>query len=551
MRKISTIVVRLLAVAVVAGAVDVYEEELFTVKRGSVEFLNYEGPHAKIETREQIRGIGQSLGSLDTTTTSSADFVGKYSVLHIIDEEDPEGLNADLFTIHATAEVDHIDNIRRILAGYLMQSYDYTFEDARLVAEFITFYNAVFRGNMEYFRNKYKDKVVAALDPATVGLSTRYTEWPGKTQMVIPLTTKAMQGGIGALHTDELTEKEVIEDLREREGKGVEERKEMTELKEREVEQEQARIEEEKGRLDEKAEELDSAIEQKKTEQQAVDESLAEVEQKQGQVEEEKTEIAAREERTPEDEQRQEELEQEEQAIQEEKSRLEEQKQTVEQEKEVLETEREEITQEQEKLTEDEKAQEERQDRIKEEREQIAKDEQGIIEEERAARAEQPEERRTGVFLLTREEDGAVFGQLATVDVQSGDVVGSSGVRTIRGRRVYEFADAILVVAGIKDGVRAVRLTLLDADSFQSLGVDGDTDIYPDTDVHVDADFVYAAVDQDGAYRLGKFGTDLTAVAISETEILPFTAIRMTDEGVLVQASDGTVRVLDVEELGE
>ena len=217
---------------------DIAEAELFTIRDTTVEFINYEGPHSKIETLEQIMGVGIFLGESIETGYSTASYGNKYKVIHAVGESPDEGLEADIFMVLEDAEVDHIRNMRYMLAGFFMAAYDYELEDGLLLAEFVTIYNAVYRGKMDFLGGKYKQIVTRNLDPGAAGISTLYTDWPGRTEMVIPLTEIASEGGIGSLDTDVLTEDEVIEELRTQPDRGLESRKEITELKEREVEKE-------------------------------------------------------------------------------------------------------------------------------------------------------------------------------------------------------------------------------------------------------------------------------------------------------------------------
>ena len=186
MKKTSVLTLILLAAcaAFVAGQ-EVAETELLSVKGTTVEFINYEGPHSKIETLEEIMGIGIYLGNAIGKDYSTADYAGKYRVIHAVGESVDEGLEADIFMVLRDAEVDHIRNMRYMLAGFLMAAYDFSQEDALLLAEFVTIYNAVYRGKMDFFGGKYRQIVTRNLNPEAAGISTIYTDWPGKTEMLM------------------------------------------------------------------------------------------------------------------------------------------------------------------------------------------------------------------------------------------------------------------------------------------------------------------------------------------------------------------------------
>ena len=137
----------------------VYLDELKKAEDGNIVFQNYSGPHNKIDSIAEIRGIGEFLGREVGRYPGRFSFFGKYRVIHAVDYSIKKGLDADIFILEKTAEVDHIINLRRIIAGYLEAAYGYEPDQADLLAEFITVYNAVHRGDMEYFSIHYKSVV--------------------------------------------------------------------------------------------------------------------------------------------------------------------------------------------------------------------------------------------------------------------------------------------------------------------------------------------------------------------------------------------------------
>ena len=100
----------------------------------TVEFINYNGPHAVINSLDQIKSIGSGLGeavapSRDASTTAGAR--NRYYVVHAVDPTTTEKLDADILFIGADASVDHIRNLRHIIASYLVSAYNYSEADAR------------------------------------------------------------------------------------------------------------------------------------------------------------------------------------------------------------------------------------------------------------------------------------------------------------------------------------------------------------------------------------------------------------------------------------
>ncbi len=218
-------------------AVDVNKSELEASQSEQIQFENYSGPHAVIESRSAIMGIGRHLGeqvSSDVENPQSVEPYAKYSLYHVVGSLDEKGLDADILFLNPTAGVDHITNLRRIITGYLMAAYGYSQEDSETLAVFITVYNAVYRGNLSQFSSKYKSAVLTYLTEDSVGLSTNWEEWAGKTQLVIPLGEISEEGA--SVETSEISDDKVIEALRQDEDKSTEVREKMTEIKEKEAE---------------------------------------------------------------------------------------------------------------------------------------------------------------------------------------------------------------------------------------------------------------------------------------------------------------------------
>ncbi len=236
MKKLLCILAAALAGSALAWSLGVDEPEIQSAGRDSVEFENYGGPHAVIETAAAITNIGTELGLVvaeDTGVPVTVRPEGKYTLIHAVDPETEEGLDADILLLNPNAGVDHIRNLRRIISGYLTAAYGYDAEDAETIAVFVTVYNAVYRGDLDYFAGKYKEAVMVCLDEEKVGLSTVWSEWPGNTQIVIPLNDP--DSGISSVDTTTISDEQVIEALRQDEDMGIETRQAMTEIKEKEA----------------------------------------------------------------------------------------------------------------------------------------------------------------------------------------------------------------------------------------------------------------------------------------------------------------------------
>ncbi|MBR5096641.1 MAG: hypothetical protein IK094_05985, partial [Treponema sp.] len=257
MKKIGFFAVSLFAAASLFAA-QVNEAELKSVGQ-TIEFENYTGPHARVDTLEAIKGIGSSLGKevgKDSTKAANVGNQSKYYVIHAIDPSVKEKLDADILVLGANAEVDHIRNLRHIIASYLSAAYSYSESYAEAIATFVTVYNAVYRKNLDVFKSKYKDVVVNNLSADKCGLSTKYSEWPGASQIVIPVSDST--GGLSAVDTSVISDKEVVSSMKEEDGKNIDDRKKMVDIKEREAEKASEKAQESQKQATEKQKTADA-----------------------------------------------------------------------------------------------------------------------------------------------------------------------------------------------------------------------------------------------------------------------------------------------------
>jgi hypothetical protein len=543
----------------VTFGLEVDEEELTEQVDEEITFINYEGPHETIDSRDEIIGIGVYLGSTDEREFFTRSFANKYTIIHAVDPTVEELLDADIFIIGESALVDHVQSLRWMLEGYLSTYYVYNEEDAALLAEFITYYNAVFRKDMEYIGSNYKQIVFDNLDAEKIGISRSYKQWPGQTMMVIPLTEEAEEGGLGALDSDALSEDRVIEDLREQEDRGVEQRQDLVELKEREIEEEKQEIEEEKQQIEEEQQELEKR-------KQDLEERKEELEEKKQTIEEQPEEQPEEEavQPTPEDELPSEEqqkqvtgpepvTEEETEEQQPEEQDIEVVRAEIEREEEEIAEEEEQLEQRREEVEEREEEQEEREERVREEREQIAADQRELIAEEEGRDVEeeqpavQPEPEATVPFIIFRETTEGVVGRFVLAGARSGEIKTDSGIETVTSRSIQEVEEGYLTIA---ERDNEVRILLLDNETLQINRFSEDI-VYHNGQLLIEGDALYAPLRENGNWYLGRFNRQLRTTDRSEVAIAPFTLIFRVDNVLYVQDEDGSIVGLDSGNLEE
>ncbi len=374
--KKNILIAALCLLPIFAQAQYVAEDELKVEDK--VDFINFEGRQREYPA-EVIRDIGRSLSRGLDAGQQRARYANKYSVIHAYDPATPELLGADILIFEKDALVNHINSVRLILTGLLEQHYGYQRSDAEVLSVFATYYNAIHRGDVSYFSSKFQPVVLAHIDETNAGIAKHYKDWPGKTRLLIPLTAKAGKREIRSLDTTELTEKRVVEELKKKDDRGVEERKQITDLKEREAEKTKDEIVKKQEDLQDQKKELGQKDKELEKQQKELEKRTQELEKErlaarkiadEQQRRDREKELAAKNKELEEEKQRQSEAEKEleakkkesqqtERKIEEEKKQLAEKEKEIERDREAIEKDekivkiKEEITQNPEKAAEE------------------------------------------------------------------------------------------------------------------------------------------------------------------------------------------------------
>lgn len=525
--KISLLFLIALFSAIPLSAQKVDEEELKSAGNDTIVFINYTGPHSKIDSLASIKQLGSNLGTVvakDTSKATSAGNPAKYSVIHAIDPEETGKLDADIILVGADATVDHIDNLRRIIASYLVAAYGYSEKDAETVAVFVTVYNAVYRGNFDAYQKKYKKIVLDNLSPSNCGLSVNYTDWPGKSQIVIPLYN--VNGGLSTVDTSVISDTQVVKSMQEDDGKNVESRKEMVDIKEREAEnasqkaqeaqknavQEQKKLTEEKQKTEAAQQEAETARKEAETAQKKADENPNDAE---AQKEAEEKKIEAEEKQV---------------AYEEQKTAQEEQQAAADNAvKEAAEQ----------QAVADKKTSE-----AQEERKTIAQDQAEVIKKE-IENAAAP-----SVYGIELTNDATMLSGLIKVNTSTGEVIKSSPVTYIRNRTMFQAGENFVAIAGENKGNGTVKLVLLSPDTMEIIKESNET--VAENSVLVQDSGEYYCIVQDGKIStLAKYDSELNLKLKSSASLKPATPVTIAGQHIVVTGADGNVKVLDKSDLNE
>lgn len=528
MKKITCLLlISLLSISSIFS-LEVDKNELNTTGNEIIEFINYTGPHKVIDSAQAIKEIGSDLGkdiSLSVSSTNGSN--EKYYVVHSVTSESKDQLDADIIYIGSTATVDHVDNLRRIISGYLQSAYNYSEKDANTLAVFITVYNAVYRGKLDTFKSKYTEDVVKNLSSENCGLSTNYKDWPGKSEIVIPLFD-VKNGGLSTVDTSVIADSKVVDSMQEDEDRNIDSRKDMVDLKEREA--------------DESSEKAQEAQKEAVQEQKVLNETKKEAEEAKKEAEEAKKEAEEAKkvaEENPNDKKAQETAKEAEKKAEETTAKAEEKQQQVE---------------EQQKKTDDAKeaakeAQEiadKKQNEAQTERKEIAQDQQEI-QQEKIAEAKANTE--YGIIIVDEEN---LLSRLVKFNSDNGEIIRKSPVAVIRNRTIFEVgsegSEQFISVAGDNAGNGTIKLVLMDQDNMEITRESNET-LSEDSVLVKDGDDYYCVIDDNGKWVVAKYNAELSLRYKSSISVKSSTPITITKSGVVVTDSTGQLMLLSKTDL--
>lgn len=487
----------------VLHAQNVAEDVLKGKEIQGIVFKSYVGPHAVIETRAAIQGIGADLGRQIKTSGAEADYAKKYHVIRVHDATASK-LSADIFILAPNAGVDDIRNLNWIVSAYLQQAFGYSPTDADLLADFVTRYNAFYRGKMDYIAATFIPAVGTNVTAENAGIALDYAEWPGKTRLLIPLRDSLSKGLSGSVNTEEISNKDITTKMATEPGAGVDERKKLADLKEGEIVQEQKAVAQAEAKIAAPAagtppgptattSPAPSVSPQPATPAPAAAASTP--------APAATPAPSAAPAATPAP-----------------AMPLDKAKQDL--------------------ATRDQALQNERKDIVKTEQAQPAAT-------PTPAPAAAP---ATTPFVVMNES--SKLGQVWLIDTAANKVWKKSDLNSVRQPSAPVFGAGLLVVAGdAKAATGAIRLVLLSKDD-ASVKATGTDDVSPDTPVLIVGNMVYALTKADkGGWVLGAFDANLKAAAKGTDTLSALTGLTQTSTGLMVQASGGQVLILDPQTL--
>ena len=159
------------------------EEEIR--KAPYTKFENRSDKFATPEMKAMEAEIGKGLHDLVIETDKPINYKGFTLQRFYSDEKGKFG--GDILVLNKNATYGHINSIKRILNAYIQNSFEYTEKNADVLVMEVLYYNAQNRQKLDRIKKRYTKSLVAALNKNKVGIGKKFNDWPGNTQIVIPI----------------------------------------------------------------------------------------------------------------------------------------------------------------------------------------------------------------------------------------------------------------------------------------------------------------------------------------------------------------------------
>lgn len=565
LRKIIVSLLFVTFFSITLSALEVDVDEIYKSKK--IDFINYEGKGGKFESVDQILSIGYQLAYMASRGSYNERFRYhmKYSVVRVDGAGAKDKYSADILFIDKDARVDHIKNVRRIIAAYLEQLYSYTPAQARALALYVTYYNALHRGDMEYFRSSYREKVLDYITEKNAGIAIRYDQWPGKTALVIPLTVESKRGKIGTIDPFEISDEKVKKEVK-KEKDTTDDRKELVKIKEDEIEKRKDDLDKDKKKTEDKKKEVEKKrtdVEKKKEEVRKEKENITkekeetkkikdpeERKKKEDEIKKKEDEVKEKETTTKKEEDK---VKKEEDKVKKEETDNKKKEDDLKKKEEDTKKEKEELTGGKEDKTTDTGKDKTTNDEIAKKEKELENKEKELDKREDKLRDKQTDQNVFGlkIYYLEIKEylDGGHYNNtLYMINATTKKIDFKSPVTNICGRRYDIYSGGIVVITHQGNHVSGHRLTLIDREKLTLLKT-GTDNIFWRSFIEVKDGFIFAIVKEDENYYLGKFDASLKLVAKSKDKIHQNSFITFYEDSIFINREDMTIIVLKKSDL--
>ncbi|TGK08418.1 hypothetical protein EHO58_07420 [Leptospira selangorensis] len=497
---------------------------------GKVNFVNRSAARADEETKGSNARTGAGLSEAlkkDPKSAASADGI---TAIRILPDEKEKKFGADLISIGKDADYGHINSIQRILSGYVKANFGYSEANSDTLATYILYYNAIHRKSADYVKRKYNSEVVKNAQNDKIGIGRRYTEWPGKTQIVIPIVTNILSADGKDLDTDEL-EKEVNKDL-DKKKEGQDDKKRMNDLQNEKAEEEKRKLQDKKEENRKKQEDASNKERDAEREIQELNKDPVKNKQKITQKQEERKQAQQEQQKAKKEEQQLKEKEKE--IAKKEESRKSDSKSSSSSSDSKSSSSGD--SKKSEAKSDDNKSKEE----IKQELKETKKELETVKEEQK--KKEEFDKNVVGgkiLFLKTLKytSDGHYSNELHALDPSKDDTIFKGDFNKICGR-TFEVVDGKALVVGYEsDHSAAHKLILIDQETLKPAVWSGDS-VFWRTPMIVKGEEIYAFEERNGKYYLSRYDKGLKKTAGTEEEISPNSNVTFFGEKIYVTGKE-------------
>ena len=554
------------------------EVDVNEIKTKKVDFINYKGKNKKIDPLKEIYAIGTRLanGAIKRGPNSIFRYHMKYSIYRAIGKEEPKKYSADIFSIDREASVDHIKNVRRIISAYLMRIYKYSKKEADSLALFTIYYNAIHRGDINYFSKRYKTIILKKIKKSNAGIARKYSDWPGNTKILIPLTDEDVRNRI--VDPFAIADKETRRTAR-KDKTVIPERKQILELKKEKAEEEKKNLENEKNKIKEEEKKLREIKKETRKEEKRIAKEKTEISEKRKEIQKEKARIKdikepgkrkSAEKKIAEKERK---LESKEDKIIKDEEAVKLKKEETSEKEDSLDKTKKDAADKEQKLAEKQKDIEEDRREIRDD--EIAKDiekepskaKRELKEKEQELKIKEKElDRREDKIKETAKEEtiyanmfyylkikeylegGHYNNEMCMIDPATRKILFKSPEQNICGRRYDIFSEGIIVITHRGSHTSGHRLTLLDRKTLKPTG-NGSDNIFWRSFVEIRGNSIFAILYDNGKHYLGRFDTELKLTAKSDNEINENTFITFYEKYIYINRKDRQIMVLDKDTL--
>lgn len=457
-----------------------------------IDFRNKTHKKAASETKFLHESTGKTLATMVSNKPNEMHSLDGLRAIRVASTEKNK-FGADVIYLDANTSFGHINSIQRVLSGYIQTAFDYNSARSDILAIYVLYYNGMHRGNFPFFESKYSKALLKKLSSSNVGIAIKYKDWPGKTELIIPIEKNVLKEFQRDVTLDEL-EKEVNKIINDKKN-GNEDKKKFADLMKEKTSEELIDI----NRKIEELERLEKEIEIK---QKKILERLEELKKD---PDKNKDEI----------------------------TKLEKEYETLEKQKKDIKKQKEDLIQREERITG--VASTKRTPKIiplpQEEKKVEVKLDPRLLEPEYSSHVVDGKI----VFIKpTTDIDSHCVNGIHLLDPLKEDFSYTSEYNKICGRNFKVFGEHILVV-GFLEKKEQIKLVLLRKNDLKAIG-NSEVNVYHKTPIEIRGDFLYAIENLDGKFYLTRFDQNLKSLTRSKEEVNPDSIITFYDNKIYVSS---------------